>query len=271
MVGPMWDQLQSAELSFFPSGMLEGPATRRVGVVRVLGSSAGWVHAPSLARSREPDCQAVISAVTGALRLRTLPPPGGLFAVFRTRRAAAAAALRPSSTATLRLVSAVSATLEWPSWSAFVLSSLGRPATGHPVPRRARREQGQPPAVRREDPGPLRRKGHRRGPRLPRRAHRSPRLITGQARARLHQPRLPGPSQGPLHPQRSRGAPGTTGARTSAVKRIEARLSGRRGPTCESGDNTVASAPRPGCRAAAHGETRTGARSAPVASGLQFA
>ena len=35
--------------------------------------------------------------------------------------------------------------------------------------------------------------------------------------------------------------------------------------------DTVASAPRPGCRAAAHGETRTGIRSAPVPSGLQFA
>ena len=68
---------------------------------------------------------------------------------------------------------------------------LRLPATGYPVPRRARREQGQPPAVRREDPAPLRRQGYRRGPRLP--AHRGPRLITGQARPRLHQPRLPRP------------------------------------------------------------------------------
>jgi hypothetical protein len=35
----MWDQLQSAELSFLPSGMLKGRPTRRVGVVRVLGRS----------------------------------------------------------------------------------------------------------------------------------------------------------------------------------------------------------------------------------------
>src|ERR1700733_2296506 len=103
MVGPMWDQLQSAELSFLPSGMLKGRLTRRVGVVRVLRVvGAGWGHAPSLARSRESDCQAVISAIKGALRLRTLPPPGGLLPAFRTGRAAAAAALRPSSTATLR-------------------------------------------------------------------------------------------------------------------------------------------------------------------------
>jgi hypothetical protein len=37
----MWDQLQSAELSFLPSGMLKGRLTRRVGVVRVLGRSGG--------------------------------------------------------------------------------------------------------------------------------------------------------------------------------------------------------------------------------------
>jgi hypothetical protein len=47
-----------------------------------------------------PVCQAVISASTGALRLRA-PPPGGLLPAFRTSRAAAAAAFRPSSTATL--------------------------------------------------------------------------------------------------------------------------------------------------------------------------
>lgn len=73
------------------------------------------------------------------------------------------------------------------------------------VPRRARRQQGTPAAVRRADPAPLRRQGHRRGPRLPRRAHRSPRLIAGQARPRLHQPRLPRPPQAPLHTQRRCG------------------------------------------------------------------
>ena len=39
MVGPMWDQLRSAELSLVPSGMRKGRLTRRVGVVRFLGSS----------------------------------------------------------------------------------------------------------------------------------------------------------------------------------------------------------------------------------------
>jgi hypothetical protein len=39
LVGPMWDRLQSVELSFLPSGMLKGRLTRRVGVVRVLGHS----------------------------------------------------------------------------------------------------------------------------------------------------------------------------------------------------------------------------------------
>jgi excisionase family DNA binding protein len=73
------------------------------------------------------------------------------------------------------------------------------------VPRRARRQQGTPPAIRRADPAPLRRQGHRRGPRLPRRAHRSPRLIPRQTRTRLHQPRLPRPPQAPLHPQRQTG------------------------------------------------------------------
>jgi hypothetical protein len=93
------------------------------------------------------------------------------------------------------------------------------------VPRRARREQGQPPAVRREDPPPLRRQGHRRGPRLPRRAHRRPRLIPRQARPRLHQPRLPRPPQAPLHAQRRHGAPSATG-RTVIMKWIVVKLSG---------------------------------------------
>jgi hypothetical protein len=39
MVGPVWDQLQSAELSFLPSGMLKARLARRGGVVRVLGRS----------------------------------------------------------------------------------------------------------------------------------------------------------------------------------------------------------------------------------------
>jgi hypothetical protein len=38
---------------------------------------------------------------------------------------------------------------------------LRLPAAGHPVPRRPRRQQGTPPAVRRADPAPLRRQGHR--------------------------------------------------------------------------------------------------------------
>ena len=39
MVGLMWDQLQSAELSSLPSGMLKSRLTRRVGAVRVIGRS----------------------------------------------------------------------------------------------------------------------------------------------------------------------------------------------------------------------------------------
>ena len=74
------------------------------------------------------------------------------------------------------------------------------PAAGHLVPRRTRRQQGTPPAVRRADPAPLRRQDHRRSPRLPRRAGRRARLIAGQARTRVHQPRLPRPPQAPLHP-----------------------------------------------------------------------
>jgi hypothetical protein len=61
------------------------------------------------------------------------------------------------------------------------------------LPRRARRPEGTARPVRRPHPAPLRGQGHRRGPRLPRRAHRRPRLITSQARTRLHQPRLPRP------------------------------------------------------------------------------
>ena len=52
----------------------------------------------------------------------------------------------------------------------------------------------------------LRRQGHRRGPRLPRRAHRRPSLLTGQARTRLHQPRLPRSPETPLHAKRRRSA-----------------------------------------------------------------
>jgi len=70
MVGPMWNQLQSAELSFLPSGMLKGRLTRRLALSGSWVVRAGWGHAPSLAGSREPVCQAVISAITGALRLR---------------------------------------------------------------------------------------------------------------------------------------------------------------------------------------------------------
>ena len=54
---------------------------------------------------------------------------------------------------------------------------------------------------------PLQVPGHRRGPRLPRRAHWRPRLIPGQARTRLHQPRLsrPVPARDGCHiPQRER-------------------------------------------------------------------
>jgi hypothetical protein len=118
-VGPWWVHVgpssRSVEPSFGSSNMLKArlaPGWRYPGprVVR-----AGWGHTLSSACSRVPDGQAVISASTGALRLRTLPPPGGLLPAFSTSRAAAAAAFRPSSIATLRYVSAVSTTLEWPS------------------------------------------------------------------------------------------------------------------------------------------------------------
>jgi hypothetical protein len=99
------------------------------------------------------------------------------------------------------------------------------PAAGHPVPRRARRQQGTPPAVRRPNRAPLRRQGHRRGPRLPRRAHRRPRLIPRQARPRLHQPRLPRPPQAPLYAQRRHGTLDATG-RTAIMKWIMVKLSG---------------------------------------------
>ena len=84
--------------------MLEARQACRVGVVRIVGS-LGQVG-PRAVTSAFPGCltiQAVISASTGALRLRTLPLPGGLLPAFKTRRAAAAAALRPSSTATLHV------------------------------------------------------------------------------------------------------------------------------------------------------------------------
>jgi len=64
----------------------------------------------------------------------------------------------------------------------------------HPVPGRARRAEGTARPVRRAHPAALRRQDHRRGPRLPRRAHRRPRLVPGQARTWLHQPRLPRPA-----------------------------------------------------------------------------
>src|SRR5579859_93351 len=120
-----WDQLPLGYV-FVPFWRrAEGPAVApgwrcpdprvdagRVGPRAVVGAFQGL-----------PDGQAVISASTGALRLRTMPPPGGLLPAFRTSLAAAAAAFRPSSTATLRYVSAVSTTLEWPSWSAIAFSS----------------------------------------------------------------------------------------------------------------------------------------------------
>lgn len=62
-----------------------------------------------------------------------------------------------------------------------------------------------PPSARpvhRAHPAPLSRQDHRQGPRLPRHRHRRARLIPGQARPRLHQPRLPQPPQPPPHPQR---------------------------------------------------------------------
>jgi hypothetical protein len=56
LVGPWWVQREtsfwSAELSFLSLGMLKVRLSRRVCVVRVLGSiRAGWGHAPSPARS----------------------------------------------------------------------------------------------------------------------------------------------------------------------------------------------------------------------------
>ena len=103
-VGPMWGQFPVGCAFVFGLRACWRPGRRgRVGVVRIVGS-LGQVG-PRAVTSAFPGCltiQAVISASTGALRLRTLPPPGGLLPAFRTRRAAAAAALRPSSTATLR-------------------------------------------------------------------------------------------------------------------------------------------------------------------------
>ena len=62
LVGPMWDQLQSAELSFLPSGMLKGRLTRRVGVVRVLGSFG------------QGGGSAVVGAFPGCLLVRRVRP-----------------------------------------------------------------------------------------------------------------------------------------------------------------------------------------------------
>ena len=68
----------------------------------------------------------------------------------------------------------------------FLASPVALPSlTGH--------SEGTAPPVRRPHPSSLRRQGHRRGPRLPRRTHRRARLITGQACTRPHQPRLPRP------------------------------------------------------------------------------
>ena len=56
------------------------------------------------------------------------------------------------------------------------------------------------------------------------------------------------------------------------MKRIAARLSGRHGPTCETGDDTVAVGdPVLGAGQRLTARPERGARSAPVASGLQFA
>ena len=80
LVGPWWVQCgtssRSAELSFLSLGMLKARLSRRVGVVRVLGS---FGQGGATRRHRRvpgvPDGQAVISASTGALRL--VPPPAG--------------------------------------------------------------------------------------------------------------------------------------------------------------------------------------------------
>ena len=64
------------------------------------------------------------------------------------------------------------------------------------------RFQRTPRPVRRPHPAPLPRQDHRRGPRLPRRAHRRPRPVPGQARPRLHQPRLPRPAAAAAFPER---------------------------------------------------------------------
>ena len=70
---------------------------------------------------------------------------------------------------------------------------LRLPRPGHPVPRRTDRLQRPPRPVRRPYPAPAPRQDDRRGPRLPRHRHRRARLVAGQTRPRLHQPRLPRP------------------------------------------------------------------------------
>ena len=70
---------------------------------------------------------------------------------------------------------------------------LRLPRPGHAVPRRTNRLQRPPRPIRRPHPATLPRQDHSRGPRLPRRQHRRPRLLPGQTRTRLHQPRLPRP------------------------------------------------------------------------------
>ena len=74
------------------------------------------------------------------------------------------------------------------------------PPAGHPLPRRTHRPEGTACPVRRPHPPLLRRQGYGRGPRLPRRAHRRARLITGQARTRLYEPGLPRPRKLPYTP-----------------------------------------------------------------------
>ena len=70
MVGPMWDQFPIGCAFVLASGMLKGRLTRRVGVVRVIGSFGQG--GATRRHQRVSGClavQAVISASTGALRL----------------------------------------------------------------------------------------------------------------------------------------------------------------------------------------------------------
>ena len=73
----------------------------------------------------------------------------------------------------------------------YARGRLRLPGPGHPVPRRPGPVERTPAPVRRADPAPLPPQGHRRGPRLPRCPHRSPRGDAGGPRTWLHQPRLP--------------------------------------------------------------------------------